>query len=229
MTAFPALRPVGPAQSDWVCHFCGRPPGTGVSTQLAGWIAGLTPQQRLENILWTETLLGSVPFGATNRMVCLSESPPEHLLWLLRERSFPGWGLLFNRQWAYNFAGGPVWYARDEQYQSLPAEHRDWAVRLDAGTSDWLHEREWRIRVQPQYCGLRIMRHDITAILVEDPTWAPWCQIQVPTGQLIGVDGLPSENGVVEETRPEWKLPPLWMPERRLRWNRATQQLLPVS
>jgi hypothetical protein len=141
---------------------CGRSPGTGVSTQLVGWIAGLSPQQRLANILWTEEPLGSVPFGATNRMVCLSESPPEHLLWLLRERGFPGWGLLFSRQWAYNFAGGPVWYARNDQYHSLPAEHRDWAVRLDADASDWLHEREWRIRVQPQYSGLEILQQRST-------------------------------------------------------------------
>lgn len=226
MIGGPLLRPAGPGQSYWMCHFCGRPPGTAVSSQLDPWIAALTPQQRLENILWTGTLLGSVPFGATHNMVCFSESSPEHLYWLLRERGFSGWGLLFTRQWVYDLFGGPVWYARNDQYNALTCDQRDWAVRLEAGAADWLHEREWRIRVLPQHSGLLVRPEDIEAILVEDPNWAPWRQYQVPTGYLIGMDGLPSEDGVAEETRLEWLLPPLWRPERRLIWDRPTQRFL---
>jgi hypothetical protein len=229
VTVGAALRPVGPAQSDWLCHFCGRPAGTGVSDQLPSWINGMTAQQRLANILWSGVLMGSVPFGANSRMVCLSESPPDHLLWLLRERNFPGWGLVFSRQWAYRFGGGPVWYTRNEQYYAMPADQRDWAVRLEAGAADWLHEREWRIRVLPQFAGLQVVPGDIAAILVEDPDWAPWRDVHVRTGYLLDSAGCLSVDGVEEEIRIEQQLPNLWAGVPRIFWDRTTRQLTPLG
>lgn len=114
----PLLEP-GPAQSEFLIHFCGRPPGTSVSWSLPLDIAQMSPWQRLENILWEGQIRASIPFGATRPMVCLSESPREHLHWLINTRGFPPWGLSTTRGLAYSVDGGPVWYARRTQMATL--------------------------------------------------------------------------------------------------------------
>lgn len=65
-----SLSVAGPAQSEFLTHFCSRPPGTGVSPQLDPAIAALPPKQRLSNILWEGALRGSEPYGVTNRISC---------------------------------------------------------------------------------------------------------------------------------------------------------------
>lgn len=188
----------------------------------------MSPRERLENILWEEVLRGSIPFGATNRMLCLSESPPDHLRWLLGERRFPAWALLFDRDWVYNLEGGPVWYARPQQYSSLDADQRDWAVPLDADRSDWLHEREWRIRVPQDAPGLQVQPGDVRAIIVADPDWAPWRLVPVRTGWLLDADGLPGIEGVDYEVREEWRLPRLWSSSPRYLWDNASRHFRPL-
>ncbi|MDI5978241.1 hypothetical protein [Amycolatopsis magusensis] len=227
------LREPGPAQSNLIYHFCGRPPGTGTSAGLDPGIAAMTPRDRLANILWDEQLRRSVPFGATSPMICFSESPIEHLTWLLAERMFPAWALLFTRQWVYNFGGGPVWYPREQQYYAMTPEQRNWAVRFDAYNSDWLHEREWRIPVAPGYAGLGIAPGSIQAIIVEEPGWQPWRQVPEPTGWMLDEYGMPSadphDHHGTPEMAPRWRLPPLWTAAPRFWWDRANRRFSPVA
>ncbi len=69
---------------------------------------------------------------------------------------------------------------------------RRFAALTEAGASDWLHGREWRIRVLPQLAGLQVLPGGIAAILVEDPEWAPWREVAVRTGYLLDSDGYPA-------------------------------------
>jgi hypothetical protein len=217
------LREPGPAQSDLIYHFCGRPPGTGRSTHLDPTIAAMSAPDRLANILWEGMLRGSTPFGAANRMVCFSESPIEHLLWLLHDRAFPPWALLVRRQWVYDFGGGPVWYTRDAQYRTLTPEQRDWAMRFEAYNSDWLHEREWRIPVPPGLGGLPVTAETIVSVVIGEPGWAPWRYVLEPTGRWIGVPGR-----VAPEMRWQLRLPPLWNKIHAYWFDRANRRLVLV-
>ena len=122
----------GPAQSNFLIHFCGRPSGRPHTPYVRPEIQALTPAQRLDNILWEQQILGFAPFGAAadQPMVCLSESPLDHLQWLLRSRGWPPWGVVLSRQWVFTVGGGPVWYARPGQYETLTRTQWPWAVRL---------------------------------------------------------------------------------------------------
>jgi hypothetical protein len=93
----------------------------------------MTVEQRLDSILWEQRLYGFPPFGAyvDQPMICFSESPPDHLRWLIATRGWPAWGLLFFRQYIYDIGGGPVWHTRATQHAELNREQRRWAVRLD--------------------------------------------------------------------------------------------------
>lgn len=199
-------------------------------------IAALTPDQRLDEILWTRALRGTPPFGATDQpMICLSESPPAHLQWQLTCH-FPPWALLLHRQWAYDAGGGPVWYVRHEHYSALTPEQRPWAVRLDtrAGSpSDWLAEREWRIPLPPDGTHLVIPDGAIAGVLIGDPRWTPsvrsWWQ---PTGRLLssvtGGETSPDDPAGYPEAYPVPAPHPVWPRVPHYWWNPATQTLVPV-
>ncbi|MGW5723006.1 hypothetical protein ACWEVP_43020 [Amycolatopsis sp. NPDC003865] len=84
-------------------------------------------------------------------------------------------------------------------------------MRFEGYTSDWLHEREWRVPVPPGFTGLQLTAGIVKAVLIGEPTWAPpWRQVLEPTGYLIDVDGTPGLDGVAPELAPQWRLPALW-------------------
>jgi hypothetical protein len=199
------LGATGPAQFDWLTHFCGRPPGTGSSPDVPPHIRALTPQQRLYRILWEHQIRGYRQFGTEPAMVCFSESPLNHMQWLIQERRWSPWGILLERQVVYDLGGGPVWYVRGEQLARLPKEIRGWAVRLDAGPSrsDWLHEREWRIPLPPFSEALRIPDSPRPTILLGDPSWSPL-----------------SEDG---------RLPHLWSNANRGYWDSQKQKFISLT
>src|SRR4051794_12999449 len=87
----PPLRPAGPAQSEWLLHFCSRPPNLPQSSALPPDIAAMNPVTRLVSILQQRQLRVFPPFGfgVSKPMVCLSECPLPHLQWLLTQRQFP--------------------------------------------------------------------------------------------------------------------------------------------
>lgn len=49
-----ALEYPGPAQSDFLIHFSGRPSRLSPTPSVPAWIRDLTPAQRLDNILWEQ-------------------------------------------------------------------------------------------------------------------------------------------------------------------------------
>lgn len=203
------LLPAGPAQSDWLLHFCGRPPDTNVSSSVPVEITALTPAQRLDNILWEQRLRAFPPYGADQSMVCLSESPWQYLQWLIGVRDFPPWGVFLTRQRVFDIGGAPVWYVRPDQFAGIDSAHRSWAVRLDTtpgNRSDWLHEREWRIAPTAGTDGVGLGDGSVVCILVGDPAWRPSQRFWPPDPSRL----MNSETGT-----PAWPDDPLAVPDYR--------------
>lgn len=69
-------------------------------------------------------------------------------------------------------------------------------MKFDAYTSDWLHERKWRIPIRPEFSGLQITSDVIGSVIIGEPTWKLWRQVLEPTDYLIGMDGTPGLDGV---------------------------------
>lgn len=174
----PKLRPVAhPDMSPLLTHFCGRPRPPGRAWD---WIKAMSPPQRLTNILREGGLRAFVTFSGGDPAVCLTEATTEGLNFLVRERGYAPWGLVFERQRVYDVGGGPVWYARTDEYQQLryrvSPRVQSRLVRLEAESSDWLEEREWRIPVpgpaeSTPAVPLEALRP--YAMLVADPHWTP--------------------------------------------------------
>lgn len=197
----------GPTQSEWLIHFCGRKIGAARSPGLDGAIAAMTPGERLYNMLWTKQIRGSAPFGAATPVVCLSECSIEHMKWLIGQRGWQPWGVMFRRQYIYDVGGGPVWYCRTEQYDALSSDLRHWAVRLETEPyrSDWLHEREWRMAAPQLPIPLERTSAEgpDVAVLIGDPSWQP-----------LSVSG---------------ELPALWHNSYRGYWDAETGQIISLS
>ncbi|WP_247797744.1 hypothetical protein [Crossiella sp. S99.2] len=227
------------AHFDLLIHFTGRPAGTSLTPFVDDAVAAMSPEQRLDSILWGQMLHGFAPFGAAEdqRMICLSESPPDHLHWLIKTRAWPPWGLIFPRQTVYNLGGGPVWHARQEQYGMLRPDQIRWATRFDTtpgNRSDWLHEREWRIPLPQGAPGLLLPVGSITTIVVGTPGWAPSQRLtQRETGYYIDQsDGQycdPSDVFARPEIREVMSLPPLWESAHKLYWDPTAQAFLPTE
>ena len=191
----------------------------------------MEPKQRLENILWSENLLGFPPFGAEHDqpMVCFSESPPDHLLWLLSTRGWPAWGLIFRRQYIYDIGGGPVWHTRTAAWHALEREQRRWAVRFDTTPgfeSDWLFEREWRVPVDAESPEIQVTTDNLVGVLIGDPDWEP--SRLVETGYFIdastGQHAYPGDLYAQPEVAPG--LPSLWeSADLRVYWDPAAKTL----
>ncbi|MDU0294416.1 hypothetical protein [Saccharothrix longispora] len=134
----------------------------------------MTAQQRLDNILWQTSLSAFVTFSGGAPAVCLTEAGPQGLNYLLGSRGYQPWALVFDRQAVYNAGGGPVWYARTEQYNALDSAQRHWAVHYAPG-SDWVEEREWRVP-RPVVPGgatptVSLDELGLVAVIVGDPNW----------------------------------------------------------
>ncbi|MGW6445171.1 hypothetical protein [Lentzea sp. NPDC055074] len=197
----------------------------------------LTASERLDEILWHENLRGFPPFGAQadQPMVCLSESPPEHLRWLLNQGWAP-WGVLFTRQSVYDIEGGSVWYARSAQHDELQRAQLPWAVRFETAPgnrSDWLAEREWRIPVLPELPGLNLDVVRVAALLIGEPDWQPSVrQIRVQTGGFVDMStGQPtyfdgSNPYLVPEEREILALPRLWQSTPRWYWDATAEDFI---
>jgi hypothetical protein len=231
------LNPAGPAQTELLIHFCGRPPGLPATHALPSAFRQLTPAQRLDSILWQEQIWGFPPLGSARPVVSLSESPLDHLVWLLGDLGWPPWGLLLWRQKVYDAGGAPVWYARSDQYGHLTDEQRSWAVRFDASSfqrSDWLHEREWRIPVPPTAPAVRLSSGLVFAALVGDHTWQPSArQVTRPSGRYFdSLTGMEVDPASTVNAYPLYETvmdqPPLWGSILHLYWDSSLRKLSPL-
>lgn len=146
----------------------------------------------------------------------LTEATLAGLEFLIRRRSYQPWGLVFDRQSIYDAGGGPVWYARPDEYGQLrqSMQLRSWAVRLEPGSSDWLEEREWRVPLSyaDHPHGLPLFTVRLVALLVGSQDWRPIRPAVFPspvTGQPEWQPALPPTVARV----------PLWW------WNQNTSTL----
>jgi hypothetical protein len=176
-----ALRPAEhPDLSGLLTHFCDR---TRPQSAIPAEIRAMTAQQRLESILWESKLKGFVTYSGGDRAVCFTEATLNGLNFLMGRRSYQPWGLVFDRQSVYSAGGGPVWYARPEEYRfvqglcgsgAASSRLQSWLVRLEPGSSDWLEEKEWRIPLFPGYePALSLQALRLVALLVGDQDWSP--------------------------------------------------------
>jgi hypothetical protein len=113
---------------------------------------------RAAGSLASASLAGFVTYSGGDPAVCFTEATVTGLDFLLARRSYQPWGLVFDRQSVYDVGGGPVWYARPDEYSFLGSLCRSgainsrlqsWLVRLEPASSDWLEEQEWRIPLVP--------------------------------------------------------------------------------
>lgn len=169
----------------------------------------MTPSERLTNILWEMQLRASIPFGASRSSVSFSEASPDHLIWLVKTRGFPAWGLIYAKQAIFDSGGGPVWYARPEQVaeaKGTPAQ--EWIVRYDTtqgSRSDWTHEQEWRLHTP----ALKVPGGGLLGVLVDDAYWQPLRRFSTP----VRADGTPTldlSTAVAEQVG--WWVPSLTWP-----------------
>jgi hypothetical protein len=191
----PILRPVEhPDQSALLTHFCDRArPQAGIPSG----ILQMSAPQRLESILWESRLRAFVTYSGGDPAVCLTEATPNGLGFLIGRRHYQPWGLVFTRQGVYDAGGGPVWYARPDEYhrvRSVSARVKSWLVRLEPGSSDWLEEREWRIPLSDDDAAepaLPLHALHLAALLVGDRNWSPartgWIASPSAGGQVQGL------------------------------------------
>jgi hypothetical protein len=187
---------VHPGQADTLVHFCGRGRPT-----VAEDVASLEPSERLDSILWEGRIRAFRPYGGTRPVVCFSESDRGGVEALLEVAGWQPWGLVVRRDWAWSLGGGPVWYVRDDlrsqAASSLGGELDSWLVRTDPSSSDWLHEREWRILrdAASSSAAVSLGIGDLVAIIVGDKSWepslVPTMDINPSTGTLGCVDQTP--------------------------------------
>ena len=192
--ARPTLRPVEhPDLSPVLTHFCDRArPQVG----LPGEITSMTAPQRLASILWQSRLRAFVTYSGGDPAICLTEATLQGLNFLIGRRHYQPWGLVFDRQSVYDAGGGPVWYARSDEYNSVRQISRrvqSWLVRLEPGSSDWLEEQEWRIPISASVApepALPLSALRLVALLVGDQTWSPtrvgWALSPITGSQVYG-------------------------------------------
>src|SRR5258708_1820029 len=193
--ARPTLMPVEhPDLSAVLTHFCDRtrPQAAGIPAE----ITSMAAPQRLASILWESRLRAFVTYSGGDPAICLTEVTLNGLNFLIRERHYQRWGLVFDRQSVYDAGGGPVWYARPDEYYSvrqISDRVRSWLVRLEPGSSDWLEEQEWRILVSAAAApepALPLQALRLVALLVGDQNWSPtpdaWALSPAARGPVYG-------------------------------------------
>lgn len=213
----------GPGQSALLTHFCGKRQGATSGQEVPDDIHQASPPERLDRILGSAKLRAFPPFGAmaNQPMLCLSESTDAHLTYLIRECGWPAWGLVFSRRWVYDHGGAPVRHLRNSDYQQRCDHEKPWAIRLDPDSadrlSDWTHELEWRVPVNPADPSIRLHPQDLEAILVADSTWVPSL---VDTGYLETIDGQWVTPGDWEPgAKPLMRYPELWQQVPHWIWD----------
>ena len=167
-------RPNHPEFSDLLVHLTGR---SGRYAWLPPAIYALSATQRLESILWNRTILCRGTFGAPSPVVCFSEATNAGLNHLIGTLGYQPWGIVFPCQLVYDREGGPVFHYRPDEWDAhlaaLPDRLRARFIRFEAGKSEWLWEREWRVVFEQGAPGFEFGLEDVVALIVGDPDWPP--------------------------------------------------------
>ncbi|MGW6914715.1 hypothetical protein ACWGB8_13000 [Kitasatospora sp. NPDC054939] len=223
MTSTLWLSPVGPAQSEELIHFTGRPAGRPSTPAVPERIRSMNPQQRLDSILSTGEIQAFPAFGAQQATISFSESPLGHLSHLITDRGFPPWGVVVTRAGVLRNGGGAVAYLPDHVSDGFPTEQRHWVVPFKTdGQGDWSHEREWRLPAPNK--GFKFEKTPFTAILIGDADWRP---TPVGTGMWIdGSDGMPYQWPETVYCEEQTEPPRLWREAGEIWvWNPTTRTI----
>lgn len=145
---------------------------------------GLDAEKRLISILVTGKLKGAVVFQSSEPVICFSEPSEAARRVMLRDGvvasrgPYAPWGLMFHREALIDRGLRPVLYLSSEEMEAtkqlLPVQLRNRRVRYDPGSSDWLHEREWRLCFcegeQPE---LLLTQDLVAGVIVGRKGWTP--------------------------------------------------------
>ncbi|WP_274036587.1 hypothetical protein [Streptomyces sp. MMBL 11-1] len=197
----------GPAQSDNLFHFTGRVGDR--PSDVPRPIQEMTPEERLDAIIGEPVLRAFPPFGTSAPCVCFSESPPEHLAFLINGGRVKPWGIVISRAQMVKAGGGSVAYVPDQVYEYFKNTGMGhWAVRVGPGSS-WMHEREWRLPCL-KVSGVRLMT--LQAILIGNRTWRPsLIERSDPRSPGTRLMGFP----------PLWQASPIWV------WDSSSKSVVP--
>jgi hypothetical protein len=171
-----------PDVGDHLIHFTGR---TGRRINVDPVIEALPAHERLLRILVDGVVRGFETFGAGAPVVCLTESVKASVARLIQDRRYEPCGIGFSKQFIFDRNGGPAFYVRGDEWSTataaLPQPLRCRLVRFWPGaapdpgewlsndlltTSEWLHEREWRVPTE-----LCFDWPDVKFLIVPDPRW----------------------------------------------------------
>ena len=151
-----------PDLADHLVHFTGRL-GT-LSDVVDADILSMSPSDRLRRILDEGRIRAFSTYSSGGPFVAFTESTPAAVHRLIGKRYRP-WGIGFTKQFVFDQGGAPVLYVRGDEWaemtSQLPDHLRTRLVRFWPGAatdpgeglgtplrsrSEWLHEREWRVR-----------------------------------------------------------------------------------
>lgn len=172
-----------PDLGDHLIHFTGR---SGPKTRdVDPAIENLSGEERLAKILEDGLIRGFETFGGSAPVVCLTESVKASVMRLVANRRYEPCGIGFSKQFIFDKHGGPALYVRGDEWQTatdvLPEPLRARVVRFWPGaeaepgeflpshlqtTSEWLHEREWRVATE-----LRFYWTDVKFLIFPHHDW----------------------------------------------------------
>ncbi|WP_318199174.1 hypothetical protein [Streptomyces sp. SCL15-4] len=168
-----------PDLPDTLVHFTGRPRG---QHDVPPDFARGTAEERLVSILHSGVLRGAPDFWADAPVLCFSEVTEAARRAMLRDGvggrgPYAPWGVVLDRQKLIRVGTRPVLYLSSEEMtetRHLPRRIRNRRVRYDPGSSDWLHEREWRLCFEDgETPELPVTRDLVVGVIVGIPGWMP--------------------------------------------------------
>lgn len=154
--------------SNNVVHFTGRLGRE--NTDVPREILRLSGRERLISILVSREIWAFDVFGSWgDPVVCFTEATLAGMRELVGAGRYDAWGLEFSKDYVFRHGGGPVLYVRGDQWDGfcqsdLPPETKALGTKYWPGvvwsgegwrpmsttlntSSEWAHEREWRIPV----------------------------------------------------------------------------------
>ena len=184
----PLRRFSNPDLSDFVVHFTGRagPHSFGVPSD----IANREPWDRLAQILLSHKIRAFAPFGSSEPVACFTECTRAGIQALMADNRYAPCGLAFEKDTVFRAGGGPALYVRGDEWSDiaqLPATIRARITRFWPGAdrspgeadlpwylegpSEWVHEREWRVRGSGDPVGFPFEWEEVAFVIAPDPKW----------------------------------------------------------
>jgi hypothetical protein len=190
-----------PGLANSAIHFTGRITGE-PNGDVAASIADQTPPERLVAILTNRFFRAHHPYwSAGEPTICFTEAPQLGVERLIRAKRYAPWAVGFDKQFIFDNDGGPAFYVRGDQWEAyrtsgLPARLKAFGTPYWPGadpgpgegplpthlatTSQWYHEREWRVPRPEDQRNLAFTLDDIRFLVVPGQAALDWLCEQVP-------------------------------------------------